>query len=103
MNISELHSGDNVFVIQRNPHTQSVAHIQEAHVVDNPYSPGQLALFFAKNIIHYQMSLLCIQVMKKQNKPMMPFSTLIIHIVMRIRFRRSTNNDKAFRSSVSLY
>ncbi|MCR6110184.1 transcriptional regulator [Bacillus sp. A301a_S52] len=54
MNLSELHSGDNVFVIQRNPHTQSVAHIQEAHIVENPYSPGQLALFFREE--YYPLS-----------------------------------------------
>ncbi|SDZ19975.1 transcriptional regulator of the spore photoproduct lyase operon [Evansella caseinilytica] len=39
-------SGDQVYVIQRNPHTQSVAQIQTAHIVENPEQPGDLALFF---------------------------------------------------------
>jgi transcriptional regulator of the spore photoproduct lyase operon len=42
----ELHAGDQVYIIQRNPHTQSVAHIQEASIVENPYHPGELSLFF---------------------------------------------------------
>lgn len=46
MDSNQLQSGDTVFVIQRNPHTQSVAHIQEASIVTNPFHPGHLALFF---------------------------------------------------------
>jgi transcriptional regulator of the spore photoproduct lyase operon len=46
MTIEKLHAGDKVYIIQRNPHTQSVAHIQEAYIIDNPYHPGELSLFF---------------------------------------------------------
>jgi len=46
MSRKEFHSGDHVYVIQRNPHTQSVAHIQGANIVNNPYYPGELSLFF---------------------------------------------------------
>lgn len=46
MTNKEYHSGDHVYVIQRNPHTQSVAHIQGANIVENPYHPGELSLFF---------------------------------------------------------
>ncbi|TMW70286.1 transcriptional regulator SplA domain-containing protein [Alteribacter natronophilus] len=45
MNISELSSGDQVYVIYRNPHTQNVAQIQEATIVDDPFHPGQMSLF----------------------------------------------------------
>ncbi|MCA1056529.1 transcriptional regulator [Rossellomorea aquimaris] len=37
--------GDVVYVIYRNPHTQSVANVQEAAVVNNPENPEELALF----------------------------------------------------------
>lgn len=37
--------GDTVFVFYRNPHTQDVANIQEASVVNNPEEPNELALF----------------------------------------------------------
>lgn len=37
--------GDSVFVFYRNPHTQDVANIQEAAVVNNPEAPDELALF----------------------------------------------------------
>ena len=37
--------GDSVFVFYRNPHTQDVANIQEAAVVNNPEYPNELALF----------------------------------------------------------
>jgi transcriptional regulator of the spore photoproduct lyase operon len=38
-------AGDVVYVIYRNPHTQSVANVQEAAVVNNPENPEELALF----------------------------------------------------------
>lgn len=46
----ELHNssylaGDTVYVFYRNPHTQDVANIQEAAVVNNPDNPNELALF----------------------------------------------------------
>ncbi|ADU29680.1 transcriptional regulator SplA domain-containing protein [Evansella cellulosilytica] len=45
MDITQLHPGDSVFVICRNPHTQSVAQIQEAAIVDHPDYPGRTVLF----------------------------------------------------------
>lgn len=37
--------GQIVYVIIRNPHAQDVANVQEAAVVQDPNSPGDLALF----------------------------------------------------------
>ncbi|GAA0135387.1 splAB operon transcriptional regulator SplA [Paenibacillus sp. YSY-4.3] len=37
--------GDIVYVFYRNPHTQDVAHIQQAAVVNNPDNPQELAMF----------------------------------------------------------
>jgi len=37
--------GDIVYVFYRNPHTQNVANIQAAAVVNNPETPNELALF----------------------------------------------------------
>ncbi|MBU9720782.1 MULTISPECIES: transcriptional regulator SplA domain-containing protein [Bacillaceae] len=45
MDITQLQPGDTVFVICRNPHTQTVAQIQEAAVVDHPDHPGRTVLF----------------------------------------------------------
>ena len=45
MDIANLQAGDSAFVITRNPHTQSVAEIQEASVVEHPDHPGRLVLF----------------------------------------------------------
>lgn len=47
MNLFEpLYSpGDIVYVLYRNPHTQNVAMIQEAAIVNDPNNPGQLAVF----------------------------------------------------------
>ncbi|MET3696402.1 transcriptional regulator of the spore photoproduct lyase operon [Bacillus oleivorans] len=41
----DYHPGQVVYVMYRNPHTQSVATIQEAAIVNDPYQPNQLALF----------------------------------------------------------
>lgn len=38
-------AGDIVYVFYRNPHTQDVANIQEAAVVNHPENPGELAVF----------------------------------------------------------
>lgn len=38
-------AGDIVYVFYRNPHTQDVANIQAAAVVNNPVNPNELALF----------------------------------------------------------
>lgn len=47
MNIFEpsYSPGDIVYVLYRNPHTQNVAMIQEAAIVNDPDNPGQLAVF----------------------------------------------------------
>ncbi|RNA68644.1 transcriptional regulator SplA domain-containing protein [Alteribacter keqinensis] len=45
MNISELTSGDTVYVIYRNPHTQNVAQIQEASIIEDPHNPGRMSLY----------------------------------------------------------
>jgi transcriptional regulator of the spore photoproduct lyase operon len=37
--------GDVVYVFYRNPHTQDVANVQSAAVVNNPEKPEELALF----------------------------------------------------------
>ncbi len=37
--------GDVVYVFYRNPHTQDIANVQEAAVVNNPEHPGELAIF----------------------------------------------------------
>jgi transcriptional regulator of the spore photoproduct lyase operon len=42
---SAYQEGDTVFVFYRNPHTQDVANIQEAAVVNNPENPSELAVF----------------------------------------------------------
>lgn len=38
-------AGDIVYVFYRNPHTQDVANVQAAAVVNNPEKPGEKALF----------------------------------------------------------
>ncbi|MDX5476750.1 MAG: transcriptional regulator [Bacillaceae bacterium] len=38
-------AGDVVYLFYRNPHTQNVASIQQAQVVDDPQNEGELALF----------------------------------------------------------
>ena len=43
--MNEYQPGQVVYVIIRNPHVQGVANVQEAAVVNDPHSPGQLALF----------------------------------------------------------
>ncbi|MFS0644971.1 transcriptional regulator SplA domain-containing protein [Siminovitchia sp. 179-K 8D1 HS] len=47
MNIFEpsYSPGDIVYVLYRNPHTQNVAMIQEAAIVNDPDHPGELAVF----------------------------------------------------------
>lgn len=41
--------GDIVYVFYRNPHTQDVANIQAAAVVNNPANGNELALFLYEN------------------------------------------------------
>lgn len=43
--MNEYQPGEIVYVIIRNPHVQGVANIQEAAVVNDPGSPGNVALF----------------------------------------------------------
>jgi len=38
-------AGDIVYVFYRNPHTQDVANVQQAAVVNNPEQPEELAIF----------------------------------------------------------
>lgn len=45
MDIQNYQPGDVVYVFYRNPHTQDVANIQAAAVVNNPEQPDELALF----------------------------------------------------------
>lgn len=47
-------AGDIVYVFYRNPHTQDVANIQAAAVVNNPEAPGELAIFLYEN--YYPLS-----------------------------------------------
>ncbi|MDQ0258029.1 transcriptional regulator of the spore photoproduct lyase operon [Evansella vedderi] len=51
MDITQLQAGDSIFVISRNPHTQSVAEIQEASVVEHPDYPGRIVLFLFEEYI----------------------------------------------------
>ncbi|MFT8361595.1 MAG: transcriptional regulator SplA domain-containing protein [Sporolactobacillus sp.] len=44
MRKNEMKSGDHVYVICRNPHTATVAMIQEAEVIDSPTKHGDKAL-----------------------------------------------------------
>jgi transcriptional regulator of the spore photoproduct lyase operon len=44
-NIQTYQAGDIVYVFYRNPHTQDVANIQAAAVVNNPEKENELALF----------------------------------------------------------
>lgn len=46
--------GDIVYVIVRNPHAQSVAHVQQAAVVRHPEQPQSLALFSHET--YYELS-----------------------------------------------
>ncbi|MBU8878990.1 transcriptional regulator SplA [Bacillus sp. FJAT-29790] len=48
------HAGDIVYVFYRNPHTQDVANIQAAAVVNNPENTNELALFLYEN--YYPLS-----------------------------------------------
>lgn len=47
-------AGDIVYVFYRNPHTQDVANIQAAAVVNNPEKVDELALFLYEN--YYPLS-----------------------------------------------
>lgn len=42
---SDYNPGDVVYVIYRNPHTQDVANVQQAAVINNPEKQGELAVF----------------------------------------------------------
>ncbi|GGC98858.1 transcriptional regulator SplA domain-containing protein [Pontibacillus salipaludis] len=41
----EIKSGDEVFVLYRNPHTPTVMNIKQAEIVPHPHNPEQNALF----------------------------------------------------------
>ena len=40
----DYHPGQIVYVMYRNPHSQSITKIEEASIVNDPYQPNQLAL-----------------------------------------------------------
>lgn len=42
---SSYNPGDIVYVFYRNPHTQDVANVQAAAVVNHPDNPNELAIF----------------------------------------------------------
>ncbi|WP_100405310.1 transcriptional regulator SplA domain-containing protein [Bacillus solitudinis] len=44
LDIEELYEGQQVYVIYRNPHTQTVSTIQEALIARHPMDPDQLSL-----------------------------------------------------------
>ncbi|WP_088103976.1 transcriptional regulator SplA domain-containing protein [Halalkalibacter urbisdiaboli] len=44
LDLQQLKEGQSVYVIYRNPHTQSVQTIQEAMVARDPMDPNQLSL-----------------------------------------------------------
>ncbi|KMK77661.1 transcriptional regulator SplA domain-containing protein [Alkalihalobacillus pseudalcaliphilus] len=45
LDLNQLYEGQSVYVIYRNPHTQTVATIQEATILPNPEKPEQMSLF----------------------------------------------------------
>ncbi|MDW0115327.1 transcriptional regulator SplA domain-containing protein [Sporosarcina thermotolerans] len=47
-------AGDIVYVFYRNPHTQDVANVQSAAVVNHPEEPDKLALFLYED--YYPLS-----------------------------------------------
>ncbi len=42
--MNRFENGDIVYVLYRNPHTQNVAQVQQAAIVENPVNPGALSL-----------------------------------------------------------
>ena len=62
-------AGDIVYVFYRNPHTQDVANIQEAAVVNNPEKPGELALFFYETYYPLSNEVAVYSSRKRQTKP----------------------------------
>jgi transcriptional regulator of the spore photoproduct lyase operon len=44
LDIQELEEGQQVYIIYRNPHTQTVSTIQEATIARDPMDPAQLSL-----------------------------------------------------------
>ena len=55
MEYQSYNAGDVVYVFYRNPHTQDVANIQAAAVVNNPEIRVNWLCFYMKRIIHFQM------------------------------------------------
>ncbi|GHH99139.1 transcriptional regulator SplA domain-containing protein [Neobacillus kokaensis] len=49
INGTPYNPGDIVYVFYRNPHTQDVANVQAAAVVNHPDHPNELALFLYEN------------------------------------------------------
>ncbi|MDV2684133.1 transcriptional regulator SplA domain-containing protein [Alkalihalophilus sp. As8PL] len=44
LDVNQLHEGQQVYVIYRNPHTPTVSAIQEATIAFDPMNPGQMSL-----------------------------------------------------------
>ncbi|GAE33280.1 transcriptional regulator SplA domain-containing protein [Halalkalibacter akibai] len=44
LDIQQLEEGQQVYIIYRNPHTQTVSTIQEATIARDPMNPAQLSL-----------------------------------------------------------
>ncbi|ERN52226.1 transcriptional regulator SplA domain-containing protein [Alkalihalophilus pseudofirmus] len=44
LDMNQLHEGQSVYVIYRNPHTPTVSSIQEATIALDPMNPGQMSL-----------------------------------------------------------
>ena len=44
INIEDLQEGQQVYIIYRNPHTQTVSTVQEASIERDPMNPDQLSL-----------------------------------------------------------
>ena len=68
-NVNHRYSaGDVVYVFYRNPHTQDVANIQAAAVVNNPEYPNELALFLYETYYPLTNEWLFILLKKRQNQ-----------------------------------
>ena len=62
--------GDVVYVFYRNPHTQDVANVQSAAVVNNPENPNELALIFYETYYPLSNELAVYATQRRQNKLM---------------------------------
>ncbi len=70
--IQDYQAGDIVYVFYRNPHTQDVANIQAAAVVNHPEKENELALFLYET--YYPLSDE-VAIYKQRKKPIKPIIT----------------------------